>query len=678
MLNDSMGKIICFITLLLLLSGRLFATTYYVDPQGSDNNNGTSPASPWATLKKVNSSFYNPGDEILFLKGGVWNGALVMNSSGTAQNPILWGSYGVGANPLISGFVTASGWKDTGSGIWSYSNPQFGTSTPGIVTIDGKVQPLGRYPKASYNIYTGHSGSTSITDNKFGSALNFTGGEVVIRTAHFVWTRGKITSQAGGTIQYSSSSTYPPVNGYQYFIQNHKNCLTQFGDWCYDTATKTVYMYFGAGATPANYKVKISNQAILVNFKGIYNNSCNAFAGIDFEGADMAFQGLSADYTSISNCNISAIGDNAIDFGYSNNLTITGNTITDCNNDGIACWYGTRNTVINSNILTRIGMIAGAGENDTGGLYNKGAYTGIAISDIGLSNTNTIRYNSIVQTGYNGIEINGDSYVVDENFVNYPCSLLDDGGGIYTYTGPITITYKGRTISNNIVLNSTGNDLFDYKAADGIYLDDFSANVTVTGNTVANCEAYGYFLHNCHNVSVSKNLSYNNGISQLLLQYDNTLLNGTNKQLNIQNNMWAASSAGQLGLQFQSVAYGSSNTDFAQAGVSDNNHYGSLAKNNLLINAAINWNGGSNLNLPNWSAVSKKDLHSTELMPAYTSVDFEYNNTLTNKTLNLTGVYQDIAGNNYTGTVILAPFSSLLLLGQTPNCSIAKPVIQWQ
>eukprot|EP01037_Dinobryon_pediforme_P012420 gene12420-12507_t len=441
-----------------------------------------------------------------------------MNSSGTAQNPILWGSYGVGANPLISGFVTASGWKDTGSGIWSYSNPQFGTSTPGIVTIDGKVQPLGRYPKASYNIYTGHSGSTSITDNKFGSALNFTGGEVVIRTAHFVWTRGKITSQAGGSIRYSSSSTYTPVNGYQYFIQNHKNCLTQFGDWCYDTATKTVYMYFGAGT---------------------YNNSCNAFAGIDFEGADMAFQGLSADYTSISNCNISAIGDNAIDFGYSNNLTITGNTITDCNNDGIACWYGTRNTVINSNILTRIGMIAGAGENDTGGPYNKGAYTGIAISDIGLSNTNTIRYNSIVQTGYNGIEINGDSYVVDENFVNYPCSLLDDGGGIYTYTGPITITYKGRTISNNIVLNSTGNDLFDYKAADGIYLDDFSANVTVTGNTVANCEAYGYFLHNCHNVS-------------------------------------------------------------------------------------------------------------------------------------------DIAGNSYTGTVVLAPFSSLLLLGQTPNCSITKPVIQWQ
>jgi hypothetical protein len=50
----------------LIISDSL-AATYYVDAtNGNDVNNGLSPEAPWKTIAKVNSSRFNPGDQILF------------------------------------------------------------------------------------------------------------------------------------------------------------------------------------------------------------------------------------------------------------------------------------------------------------------------------------------------------------------------------------------------------------------------------------------------------------------------------------------------------------------------------------------------------------------------------------------------------------------------------------
>ena len=47
--------------------------TYYIDPNGSNSNNGTSDATPWQTVAKANGATYAAGDKILFQRGGVWN-----------------------------------------------------------------------------------------------------------------------------------------------------------------------------------------------------------------------------------------------------------------------------------------------------------------------------------------------------------------------------------------------------------------------------------------------------------------------------------------------------------------------------------------------------------------------------------------------------------------------------
>lgn len=81
--------------------------TYYVDAEnGDDSNDGTSPETAWKTLTKASSiRKLTEGGSILLKAGCVWNGEQlsVKNAEGTAEHPIIIGSYGEGAKPIING-----------------------------------------------------------------------------------------------------------------------------------------------------------------------------------------------------------------------------------------------------------------------------------------------------------------------------------------------------------------------------------------------------------------------------------------------------------------------------------------------------------------------------------------------------------------------------------------------
>ncbi len=87
--------------------------TYYISPQGDDNNTGTSPSEAWQTIDKVNQMIFQPGDQILFEGENTFTGTLRLNSfdSGVAGNPVTIGSYGSGRATINaganSGFVAA-------------------------------------------------------------------------------------------------------------------------------------------------------------------------------------------------------------------------------------------------------------------------------------------------------------------------------------------------------------------------------------------------------------------------------------------------------------------------------------------------------------------------------------------------------------------------------------------
>ncbi len=85
------------------------AGAYYVDAQsGNNDNDGKTPQTAWRSIAKVNAATLRPGVKIYFHKGQRWHGQLIIKDSGTAENPIVIGSYGDGVQPVLSAVGTVN------------------------------------------------------------------------------------------------------------------------------------------------------------------------------------------------------------------------------------------------------------------------------------------------------------------------------------------------------------------------------------------------------------------------------------------------------------------------------------------------------------------------------------------------------------------------------------------
>ena len=122
--------IILFISISSVVSG----TQYYISrTTGDDTRDGLSEASAWKTISKVNASSFNPGDIIAFNKGDVWREQLIVPSSGSSENYIVFTTYGTGTNPRILGSRAGTTWSDQGGNVWksdiTFTNPHtYGTT----------------------------------------------------------------------------------------------------------------------------------------------------------------------------------------------------------------------------------------------------------------------------------------------------------------------------------------------------------------------------------------------------------------------------------------------------------------------------------------------------------------------------------------------------------------------
>ncbi len=123
------------LALLVLVARPARATTFYVDncvAPGSDSNAGTSPATAWLTVAHVNAQTFSAGDSILFQRTCAWYGtALIVPSSGASGNPITFGAYGTGANPILkaSTLLGTSGFSLAGSTtVAIFHRPDTGTN----------------------------------------------------------------------------------------------------------------------------------------------------------------------------------------------------------------------------------------------------------------------------------------------------------------------------------------------------------------------------------------------------------------------------------------------------------------------------------------------------------------------------------------------------------------------
>lgn len=642
-----------FAITILFFSHTARATNYYLSATGNDVNAGTSIVTAWETIGKLNSSFssFSAGDSILFKRGDTFYGTIVANKGGTLALPIVIGAYGTGAKPIITGFKTATGWKNLGNNIWESTSAVSALTTCNIVVVSGVNTAMGRYPNAGYLSYGSLTPSTITNSSLNSSVVNWTGAIAVIRKNNWITDKDTITAQSAGTLTHTSHSIYKGIDNYGFFIQNDRRTLDQENEWYFDASTKKLQIY--STRLPAN--VQVPTIDTLVN---IYGRDNIVFNNISFEGANKA--ALSIKYSSrisIVNCDINFSGIDAIITrgGGCNFFGLVNSTINHTNNNAIDLGGKSPNCLISHNTIKNTGMLAGMG------LGGDGNYVAIQVNS-----DNTIVENcSIDSTGYNGIVFHGNNTIVRNNFLSNYCMTKFDGGGIYTFIGIGGKPATGQKIFNNIVINGVGNVTGTSEKiplVHGIYLDEGTANVEIAGNTSANNSHSGLYYHSSYSNNVHDNTLYNNNYCQFLMADYNS--KNAERNLKFKGNILVSKTSTQTILNFQSRR-----NDIASFGIPsdiDNNYYlGSMDNKTPIETISNNYGQFNKRNFADWQSYSRYDQHSVISMVdamGLSSVRLEYNSTYFDKVINLNSGYFDVNNISHSGRITLAPYTSVVLM----------------
>jgi hypothetical protein len=481
---NSVKSIYQFVLVLfiVLYTNPLSATTYYVSNSGNDSNPGTSDSLSWKTLTKVNRFFLRRGDQVLFKRGDSWQGTLIPGTSGASGIPIVYGAYGTGAKPIITGFTAVTAWTNKGGNIWESTTAVSTLSTCNMVVINGINTPMGREPNTGYYYFQSHTGNTSITSNNLTGTPDWTGAELAFNPNNWETKRVPITAQSNGKLTFTQPESFTiRSDGLKFIIQNDIRTLDQQNEWYYNPSTKKLSIY--STSEPVN--VKVSTVADLVKVSG---KNYVTFKNIEFTGSnEKTFNIASANIIKIDSCNIYYSGAVGIYGGYTNSdkLTVSNCSFNHSNDGAIGVTSMFRSATLSANTITNTGIIYGSGRPATSGTNNSGF--GVAISAQGSGSL--IENNTLTNTGYVGINFNGSDIIIRNNYIKKFNQINHDGGGIYTWNGMDKINYpsnSGTEIYNNIIIGDTivkepGHPL---SGDMGIYLDDNSNGIKVHDNTV--------------------------------------------------------------------------------------------------------------------------------------------------------------------------------------------------
>ncbi|HEX8039609.1 MAG TPA: right-handed parallel beta-helix repeat-containing protein [Chryseosolibacter sp.] len=491
---------------LLIFSGYLCtAKNYYFSGKGSDDNSGTSKHTPWRNLRKLRdiASTLQPGDSILLERGSVFFGGLSLQADGLPGKEIYIGPYGDGPKPVITGSVEITGWTSYRENIWVAMYPRCDPE-PGDVFINGKSQPLGRYPNTGYRTIGSLLSRKAFADPELPFPDNFwDGAEVVVKSSRWTMDNLPAARYRNKTFAFPGAASDTLENGYGYFIQKHLLTLDQSGEWLFDRETGRIFIYHDKNLPSENYTTEVS-----VSDAGVAITDSEHIAIRDLVIKNQRTTGVVLSHSD----NIILSGAEILHSGV-NGLVVTGcrsplveNTrIADSNNNGVE-WNDNIDGRLVRNTILRTGIQSGRGASGDGN------YIGLTISAGNpLIGKNLIADNRIDSTGYSAIDFRTGNTTIKNNIISNFCLLKDDGGGIYTWNN----ASGGNTIEANIILNGRGSGEGTPDPAQlttsGVYIDDRSAGIAIVGNTLAFNSTSGIMVHNANNLEIRGNGFYGNG-----------------------------------------------------------------------------------------------------------------------------------------------------------------------
>jgi parallel beta-helix repeat protein len=488
-------RYLCAIVLLAVL-GRGIAADYVVapSPTGEEGGSGSSDH-PFTTVHQA-AAKAGSGDTIWIARGGTYrepNGlefhsGVTVKAAGAASAP----------PPVLTTSIVLSTFKP-----WA-KNPKVLTvpSDKRVLEcyVDGHFLLMARYPKQGW--LRAQKGSTpdlilapERAKEPGAAAERWKGAQVRWRRWSWWWETRPITDDDG---KFHDGFT---GDGSAFYVDDCLALLDAPGEWCYDQASATLYIY-----PPASADAKKPLVEVVVDTTGFGCGGATV-EGIGF--ARIAGKAVKIGKPAmISNCTFQDIGEDAISSAWDcGGSHITGCSFTDIRNAGIY-WLenpgGPGGTLIENNRFERIGMVFGYG--------GSGSWRGVGVI-VNKGKAVTVKGNRFIDIGNNGVILGAPGVIVERNVFVRCMGSLNDGAGIYACA-------NASIIRDNIVLDTVGNldtSHWWFPLGHGIwteFLSDFKDQV-ITGNTVFGCGGHGIFLTNNYHCQVKDNTLMGNRLSAL-------------------------------------------------------------------------------------------------------------------------------------------------------------------
>lgn len=507
------------------------APGFYVDSgSGNDANPGT-PALPWRTLAKAAGATLQAGQGLYLRCGRLWREALALSARQLVDGNVIAG-YGPECalrKAVISGADDFSGGWVLNGGIWSRSLP---AGTPPITQlfVNGEPMRTAQWPDpAAAGGGWAVTGSGSATNSQLAlqsadaatlAGKDLSGATVQVQTQPWFIETNAVVGSAGGLLGLGKALQWTPPAGSRYLLQNKLWMLTSAGEFFHDVKAQRLYLMAPAVGAPADLNAALIEGS--VRDEALALSQRNAL-----QVQNIALRGARSDGLHLTNAPTAQISqieatDNGV-YGVRLEQWIplpSGTPGPTVSNSLVAqnAQYGINALNVYAPTITGNRVLA------TGTLPSQqaGVTAGIDAGP-GASVTN----NTVDGSGYHGIYFStvGGSLLSGNTIAGF-CSRLSDCGAIYAWQGRANAAVaQSATVAGNRVLGEgAGAAAASSNGAPiivGVYLDDFTNHVSVSGNQIFGTPI-GIFLHNASHMTVANNHVWLPGAAALFASMDQT------------------------------------------------------------------------------------------------------------------------------------------------------------
>ncbi len=468
---------------------------YYVSPTGDDNNDG-SIGYPFQTIQKA-ANVVSAGDKVYVLEG-TYRETVTMQTSGTSSNPIIF--EGVGEAVISGADIIPSGWTQYSGSVYKNSY-DLSLGAKNQVFVNRVSGDEARWPNNTDGDPITEDGSIMDSGSEIGTIVdsdlpsgNWAGARVwaMCFPCWFGWST-TIDRSSSGTLNYSGEDEWkqmPPSEGSYYYIYGSLDILDYENEWYYDGSD--LYLQIAGGGNPDSVVIEARVRDVALHFnaknyvqlKGIdvisgkikmNGDNCLLYdSKVLYPAQDLAtfraFNGqggvnLSGDGNTIEKCEIAYSASSGITAGGSNN------TITNC-------WIHHHDLLGNyeSAILAR-------------------------------GTNNTYSYNTIHDTGRDGINLQGSKGVdISYNNIYNTSMMTDDSGTVYACCanfGDGKIHHNWFHDGGRSDNDQYGPGLYDIL----MYIDDHATNIDVYYNLLGPSDGGYAIMTNgeCKNIDIINN-----------------------------------------------------------------------------------------------------------------------------------------------------------------------------